>query len=461
MRWLKSTFLTFVRNDSVWSVVRCFGISALCILTGLISLKSRNIGLWGAGIMNQRERWLAAMHFQPVDHAPDREFGYWPETLEAWHAQGLPGYVGDNERAGIYFGFERQEGAHFHVGIMPGFERRVLEEDDHHQVILDWDGAKKLIHKDGSTSMPKFLKFPIESRADWEEFKKRLYPSTPGRFPERWEWESGLIGDWMTLIGGWTTPTLHDPGWIPREADWQSWKAVVAAADYPLGIGAGSLFGVIRDWMGFENVSYTIMDDPGLIQEIMEHLTNLILSVIERPVREAKFDFAHMWEDMCYNHGPILPPKYFEEWMVPRLKRITSFLADHGCDVVMVDCDGNINELVPLWLEAGVNCMLPLEIRGGTDPVELRKKYGQRILLTGGVDKTRLAAGREEIGKEIARLKPIVEDGGYIPHVDHRCPPDVTFENYLYYLKLKREAFGIPEPEHWEVRKDQYEWANR
>jgi uroporphyrinogen decarboxylase len=77
----------------------------------------------------------------------------------------------------------------------------------------------------------------------------------------------------------------------------------------------------------------------------------------------------------------------------------------------------------------------------------------------GGVDKTRLIAGKEEIKKEVARLKPIVEDGGYIPYVDHRVPPDVTLENYRYYLKLKRETFGIPEPEPWEARKEQYDWA--
>jgi len=170
-----------------------------------------------------------------------------------------------------------------------------------------------------------------------------------------------------------------------------------------------------------------------------------------------KLDFAAMWEDMCFNHGPILQPKYFEELMVPRLKKVMGFLKEHGCDVVYVDCDGNINELVPLWLKAGVNCMFPLEMRGGTDAVKLREKYGHKILLLGGENKTRLIAGENEIKKEIARLKPLVEDGGYIPHVDHRCPPDVTFENYLYYLKLKRDTFGILEPEPWESRKEQYD----
>jgi uroporphyrinogen decarboxylase len=377
--------------------------------------------------MNQRERWLAAMHFQPVDHVPDEEFGYWDETLDLWHAQGLPEYVNTMDRGDIYFGFELRDFAPGSIGLKPGFQYQVLEEDDRHKIVMDFDGATKMVKTEGLPTIPKYLKFPIETRADWDEFKKRLDPSSPGRFPD--------------------------------EATWEAWKTQAATTGRPNGLWIGSLFGWIRDWMGFENVSYTIMDDPGLIQDIMDHLTNLTLSVVGRQAKEFKFDFASMWEDMCFNHGPILPPRYFEEWMVPRLKQITSVLKENGCDVIYVDCDGNINELVPLWLEAGVNCMFPLEVRGGTDPVVLREKYGHDVLLMGGVDKTRLIAGKEEIKKEVARLKPIVEDGGYIPYVDHRVPPDVTLENYRYYLKLKRETFGIPEPEPWEARKEQYDWA--
>lgn len=377
--------------------------------------------------MKQRDRWLATMHFEPVDHVPDEEFGYWEETFPIWHAQGLPEYVNTNERADIFFGFELREWVPCKVGITPGFDYCVLEEDDRHQVIQDWDGATKMVNKDGASSIPKFLKFPIETRADWDEFKKRLDPNTPGR--------------------------------VPDAETWNIWKEHSAASEHAAGVHIGSLFGWVRDWMGFENVSYTIMDDPGLIQDMMDHLTNLTISVIEPLAKDYHLDFAAMWEDMCFNHGPILQPKYFEEWMVPRLRRITDMLRNNDCDVIYVDCDGNINELVSLWLDAGITCMFPLEVRGGTDPLKLREKYGRDILLLGGVDKTRLIAGKDEIKKEIARLKPLVEEGGYIPHVDHRCPPDVTYENYLYYLKLKRETFGIPEPEPWEARKEQHEWA--
>ena len=109
----------------------------------------------------------------------------------------------------------------------------------------------------------------------------------------------------------------------------------------------------------------------------------------------------------------------------------------------MLDCDGFIEELVPIWLDSGVNVMFPLEIRGGTDPFRLRKRYGRDVLLCGGVDKTALARGRTGIDEELDRLLPLVEEGAFVPHVDHRLPPDVSLADYLYYLQRKREVFGM------------------
>jgi len=50
-----------------------------------------------------------------------------------------------------------------------------------------------------------------------------------------------------------------------------------------------------------------------------------------------------------------------------------------------------------------------------------------------------LAKGKKAIDEELERLHPLVEKGGYIPMVDHRVPPDVSFENYLYYIEKKKE----------------------
>jgi uroporphyrinogen decarboxylase len=139
--------------------------------------------------------------------------------------------------------------------------------------------------------------------------------------------------------------------------------------------------------------------------------------------------------------------------MVPRYRRIADALREHGCDVAYIDCDGNINQLVPLWLKGGINGMFPVEVAAGSDPLALREQYGKEVLLFGGVNKRALARGKEAIRRELERIFPVVQQGGWIPHVDHRVPPDVTLDDYLYYLKLKRDMLGIPEPAPWEERR--------
>jgi len=75
--------------------------------------------------------------------------------------------------------------------------------------------------------------------------------------------------------------------------------------------------------------------------------------------------------------------------------------------------------------------------------VFLRKTYGKRIRLWGGVDKMALIASRTAIDRELQRLLPVVEEGGFIPTVDHRVPADVPLDHYKYYMDKKRELFNV------------------
>jgi len=370
---------------------------------GLLEPPARDSGY------THRERYWRTMHFKGVDRIPNHEFGYWSETLQRWHNEGLPKEVDCDWKADIFFGFDPTGSVPMDLGWRPAFEHIVLEETDRYKIIRGSDGVKCMVYKDGSSSIPHYIEFPLKGREDWPDIKRRLDPNDPARYNYDWE----AIGE-----------STHK-------------------ADIPIGISIGSLFGWIRNWMGFETVSLTCYDDPDLIEEIMEHLTVLITTLLQHALKYAKVDYALGWEDMAFNHGPIISPAMFEKWMVPRYKRITDILHKHGIDVVIVDCDGNINSLVELWLAGGVNCMFPLEINSGSDPVALREKFGQEVLLAGGIDKIQLAKGKKEIEREIERVRKTVESGGYIPHVDHRCPADVSYDNYLYYLSVKKTAFGL------------------
>jgi len=182
-------------------------------------------------------------------------------------------------------------------------------------------------------------------------------------------------------------------------------------------------------------------DDPDWVHEMMDYLAKFYCQVIRKALEEIKdIDFATFWEDMCYKTGSLLSPDMFKEFMSPCYEKVTSLLHNYGIDIIFVDCDGNIEELIPLWLEVGVNGMYPIEVASGMDPVALRKKYGNNLLLVGGVDKQAIAKGKEAIDLELkSKLPFLCLTKGYIPLIDHLVPPDVSFDNYMYYLKRMKE----------------------
>ncbi len=113
---------------------------------------------------------------------------FWKETIERWRREGLPEDVHIEE----YFGFDRMEYIPVRLNrkdvIIPPFETVVLSEDRTHQIIIDFDGAKKKIFKEcREESMDQWLEYPVKDRKTWNEYKKRLNPDSPLRFPCWWE----------------------------------------------------------------------------------------------------------------------------------------------------------------------------------------------------------------------------------------------------------------------------------
>jgi hypothetical protein len=107
-----------------------------------------------------------------------------------------------------------------------------------------------------------------------------------------------------------------------------------------------------------------------------------------------------------------------------------------------IDETRGIAALVPCWLEVGVNVMFPLEVAAGADPVKWRREFGPSLLLRGGLDKEAVARGPAAIAAELSRVRPLLDLGGYVPHLDHLVPPTVPYGNYLEYLRQKRALIG-------------------
>jgi uroporphyrinogen decarboxylase len=364
-----------------------------------------------AGEMSPRERFYAIMDFVKFDRVMDCEFGYWNDTLRRWHNEGLPKQVDSIPKADLFFGFDRwQKNLPIPNNILPFFEEEIVERGERHTIGYDGRRVKRKVFTDGTDSIPHYLDFPIKDRESYLPFKERFLPQLHQRIP-------AAIAE------------------IARQS---------AQRNYCLLLYAGSTAGWIRDLMGFEGFSLGICLQPELIDEILADLSQLYESIATALVHNGiEVDVVAWWEDVAFKTGPIVPPDWFSEKCGPVYQRTLSRYAQSGTRFSYVDCDGDNRLLVPTWLDNGVNIIFPLEVNAGIHPQTLRTLY-PAIRMMGGFDKVVLLEGTDAIRKELLRLKPLVEEGGFIPHVDHRVQADVSYRDYLYYLEAKRDIFEIP-----------------
>lgn len=385
-----------------------------------------------------KERYLGVCRFErPGDLLFMGPHAFWDETIEEWVKQGAPEEIVEPRFRYQFFdydpyprplfeiltGQDRDSGRPHDIGrgirvadwvlppVVPRFETRIIEEDKLTVTLID-AGGRKLKRWKNNETMPMFLEYPVKDRATWKEYKKRLDPATPERYP----------------------------------ADWTAYVQRIneTAKEMPISLRVGSLFGDLREWTGLEPLLYMFYDDPALVEDMMDTMLYLGIEVVKRVVKDIKIDEATYWEDMCYRAGPLISPALFRKFMMPRYKKLNDLLHSHGVNIIWLDSDGNVNELIPLWLECGVNMLWPLEVAAGNDAVALRKKYGKDLILHGNIDKRALARGKDAIRQEVMSKVPfLIEQGGYIPSIDHSLPPDASFENYCYYINTLREVAGL------------------
>ena len=314
-----------------------------------------------------------------------------------------------------YFGLDRWEYADIRLDAQPYYAQRILEETPRYRKFIDEEGSTRLALKEGEEhgvrmSMDTFVDFPAKTRPEWAQFKKHFDPGTPTRYPKWWAEKARL--------------------WNQRD------YVLVLPENSERAFG---LFSWLRRCMGTENACLLCYDDPAFAEELLDFYTDFTMETIHAALHDVTVDVFNVFEDMAGKGGPLMSPKLFKQFMLPRYQRFTAFLREHGVEFISMDSDGDVRALIPLIMEAGINCLWPLEVASDMDPVKIRKEYGRDLRLWGGIDKRELAKGRKEIDKELFRKVPVlIEEGGYIPHVDHGTHPDVPFENFLYYQEIMR-----------------------
>lgn len=377
--------------------------------------------------LTDRERFVNCLTGQPVDRIPYwLRWRPWLSTLERWKAEGMPA-DGDDRRL---FGADAiPQWVRVNCGPCPKVEYRVVEEDEDSVTYIDpgyWGTTLRV--KKGSDAMPQFLKPPIANRDEWEHFKKEHFdPNHPDRLaPDTYERYDEHHRD-------------RKPGyWVDQCQEWM-------ANDWPIQLGEFpdvTLYGGVRWLLGDQDCLIAFADDPELVHDIMNTLTNVFLTVFHQVVKQVRIDVIHIWEDMSGKQGSLISPRHWREFMTPCYRRIKEFAVDYNIPLLSVDTDGYPDDILPTMIDAGVNYWWPIEVAAGCDVNDFRARYPE-LGLMGGIDKRQLALGPTAIDAELDRIWPAVRKGRYIPDLDHHVPNDVSWSNYAYYAQnLKERAYG-------------------
>jgi uroporphyrinogen decarboxylase len=359
--------------------------------------------------MTDRERFNNQMHYKPIDRCFNMEFGYWNENFQKWPIF-VENKITNNWEADQFFSFDRLGGVGTHTWMNPPFPHKVVEETADKRIIMNGDGLLAEVPKDGHDTIPHYIKPSIVTPDDWTRCKEERF-------------------------------RRDDPA---RKANIEEMKRRNPPdRDYALGVGAGSMIGQIRNMLTFEGLAYAIYDYPDMLEDMVETVCTLVEDSLDQILPHLDVEFATGWEDICFKNGPLISLDFFHKVVVPRYKRIGDKLHAAGVDLWYTDCDGDVRPLLPGFLEAGINCLFPYEVNSCVHPAVLLKEYGKDLRIMGGVDKLEMKKGKKAIKAYLKTLVPLVERGGYIPFCDHRCPPDVDPDDYLYYLDLKEKMFGM------------------
>lgn len=192
-----------------------------------------------------------------------------------------------------------------------------------------------------------------------------------------------------------------------------------------------------RILFGIENHLYGFYDNKELMHRINKDLSDYIIKAFTQLFEVCCPEIIYFQEDLSYNHGPMLSKEQYDEFLKPYYLKVLPALKKSEA-TIFVDTDGQVKQPVSWFEETGIEGVWPLERQAGVDIAQLRQDHpGMRFL--GGFDKTIMHKGEKALRSEFERLNEVASKGGYVISCDHQTPPEVSYDDYLLYIKLFRE----------------------
>jgi len=354
------------------------------------------------------EEYLDYMTFKKNDRTLYTEiFGPLIGLKEEWEKQGA------TEAELDFSAFEFRSPKKHSIGVNTGCcapAGKILEDTGEHTITIDGLGRRMKLIK-GYATIPLPETFPVKNMDDWLKVK-HFYEFNEDR----------VSGKWLE-----NAKNARDNG-------------------FALQVSIPGGFDTPRQLFGEEMICYAVYDYPEVIHDILKTCAETSLKVFEIITSKIDLDILFVHEDMAGKSGPLWGPNSIEEFIKPYYLSCWNFLKEHGTRVFDQDSDGNMNPVIDIFLECGVNCMHPMEPAANMDIVKIRKKYGNRLAFYGGIDKHVLKRSKDEIVSELEYKVPaMVKSGGCVLALDHRIPNGIPLENYKFYLKTLKDIISREE----------------
>lgn len=294
-------------------------------------------------------------------------------------------------------------------GAVSGISPKIIEDTPAYTLKIDGYGRKtKLIKSTASIPLP--LEYPVKDFDDWLKIK-HWYEFSESRInAERLEDAKKLRQNGHLIV-----------------------QRIPGGFDEP------------RQLLGEEGLCLAFYEQPELIFDMLSTITQTSLRVLERILDAVQIDCLFVHEDMAGKSGPLAGPAQIVEFIKPYYRAVWGEVSRRGCRLFSQDSDGNMNPVMDAILDCGINSFHPCEPAAGMDIVEMRKKYGARVSLKGGIDKHVLKGSKNDILRELEyKMCKETLRGGVAFGLDHRIPNGVPIENYRFYAEKGREILGLP-----------------
>lgn len=352
-----------------------------------------------------REEYLDYMTFKANRRPMFIEiFGPLVGVKDEWAAQG--GTPEECDLSAFTYCHALHGGVPVNTGWMGG-EEKILEETEDYVTGIDCMGRHMRLARKAAT-VPLPLDHPVKCLADWLAIKHH-YEFSEERFT---------------------------PGWEDAVAE-------MLAEDKVINVRIPGGYDEPRQLIGEENLSYAYFEQPELIHDMLETIGAMAERVLERVASKVQVDMLHVHEDMAGASGPMAGPKQVLEFMKPYYRRIWDLLQARGARLFSQDSDGDINAVIPAFIESGLNLLYPMEPAAGMDIVKVREEYGTQLAFMGGIDKFALGKDRAAIVRELEyKIPPMLRTGGCILGLDHRIPNGTPLANYRFYMEKLGEMLA-------------------